>query len=112
METRLGKIQSVYFGRGGYQDCHFGLFLDLGGDDWGVGAAGPNSFWDTSMECSDTHKWTEQSRSDAYSKEMRFISETLNKAKVNSVEKLKGIAVEVTFDGQILKSWRILEEVL
>jgi hypothetical protein len=43
---------------------------------------------------------------------MRFVSKLLKEAKVNSVDKLKGIPVEVTFDGNILKDWRILTEVL
>jgi len=33
-------------------------------------------------------------------------------AKVNSIDKLKGIPVEVTFEDNMLKEWRILTEVL
>jgi hypothetical protein len=36
----------------------------------------------------------------------------LKDAKVNSVDELKGKPVEVTFDGNMLKEWRILTEVL
>jgi hypothetical protein len=36
----------------------------------------------------------------------------LNDAKVNSVDRLKGVPVEATFDGNLLKEWRILTEVL
>jgi hypothetical protein len=43
---------------------------------------------------------------------MRYLSKLLNEAKVSSVDKLKGIPVEVTFDGNMLKEWRILTEVL
>jgi hypothetical protein len=43
---------------------------------------------------------------------MRYVSTLLKEAKVNSVDMLKGKPVEVTFDGNTLKSWRILTEVL
>jgi hypothetical protein len=43
---------------------------------------------------------------------MRYVSSLLKDAKVNSVDQLKGKPVEVTFDGNMLKSWRILTEVL
>ena len=36
----------------------------------------------------------------------------LSAAKVTDVTKLKGIPVEVTFDGNMLKEWRVLTEVL
>jgi hypothetical protein len=40
------------------------------------------------------------------------IDKILTDAKVDSVDKLKGKPVEVTFDGTTLKDWRILKEVL
>jgi hypothetical protein len=43
---------------------------------------------------------------------MRYVSKLLKEAKVDSVDKLKGKPVEVTFEGNTLKSWRILTEVL
>jgi hypothetical protein len=43
---------------------------------------------------------------------MRLLSKLLKEAKVDSVEKLKGKPVEVTFDGNRLQEWRILTEVL
>jgi hypothetical protein len=43
---------------------------------------------------------------------MRYVSKLLKDAKVNSVDELKGKPVEVTFDGNMLKEWRILTEVL
>ena len=36
----------------------------------------------------------------------------LNEAKVDDIKNLKGVPVEATFDGTLLKSWRILTEVL
>lgn len=106
----IGKIKSVKFGHGGYQDVQFGIWLTFGSDAtaWGVGTG--EGFWIT--------KWTEHCK---WSKEDRIkylgelclkISGWLSEAKVSSVEELKGIPVECEFEGNSLKSWRILKEVL
>jgi hypothetical protein len=44
MRKELGKIKSVDFGIGGYQDCMLGLHVTLGGDGWGVGDS--RAAWD------------------------------------------------------------------
>ena len=44
MEKRLGKIESVHFGLGGYQGAMLGLHVTLGTDGWGVGDSRAN--WD------------------------------------------------------------------
>ena len=41
-----------------------------------------------------------------------MIVELLHQAKVDRVEKLVGKPVEITWDNHMLKSWRILTEVL
>ena len=45
-------------------------------------------------------------------KVLRRLSKILKEAKVKSVYQLKGIPVEVTFEGNLIKEWRILTEVL
>ena len=111
MEKRLGKITSVKFGHGGYQDACLGLLVSLGGDGWGVGDF--KGIWDAEMiEVSKYTKWTEADRSKGYDETMRFLSKLLKEAKVDSVDRLKGIPVEVTFDGMLLQEWRILTEVI
>ena len=111
MEKRLGKIQDVKFGIGGYQDSMIGLHVTLGSNGWGVGDS--KSAWDAErIECSKYCNWTEEDRDKNYSEIMRYVSKLLGEAKVNSIDKLKGIPVEVTFDGMGLKEWRILTEVL
>lgn len=111
MEKKLGKIESVKFGIGGYQDAMIGLHVTLGNTGWGVGDS--RCAWDAQMiECSKYCKWTEADRDKNYSDIMRYLSKLLNDAKVDSVDKLKGIPVEVTFDGNLLKEWRVLTEVL
>lgn len=111
MEKRLGKITSVRFGHGGYQDAMLGLSVSLGDGSWGVGDF--KGTWDAeSIKRSEYTKWTEEDRSTGYDETMRFVSKLLKEAKVDTIDKLKDIPVEVTFDGNLLKEWRILTEVI
>lgn len=111
MEKKLGKISQVYFGLGGYQDCQLGLSLTFEGKNWGCGTFIGN--WDSeSIKHDPSCKWTEKDRSKWHDNVMRSLSKILKQAKVNSVDQLKNIPVEVTFNDNILKDWRILEEVL
>ena len=111
METKLGKLENVKFGLGGYQDACLGLTVTISGDGWGV--CDNKSTWDVSqIECSDSCKWTEEDRSKGYDEIMRFVSSLLSDAKVSSVDLLNGKPVEAIFDGMMLKSWRILTEVI
>jgi hypothetical protein len=57
-------------------------------------------------------KWTEADRDKQYAEIMRYLSKLLKEAKVDSVDKLKGVPIEATFDGNMLKEWRILTEVI
>jgi hypothetical protein len=111
MKKKLGKIESVRFGLGGYQDAMLGLSVTLSGEGWGVSDF--KGTWDAeSVKRSEYTKWTEEERSKGYDDTMRFISKLLKDAKASHVEKLKGCPVEVTFDGNILHEWRVLTEVL
>jgi hypothetical protein len=111
MEKKLGKIESVSFGLDGYQGAMLGLHVTLGNGSWGVGDSKAN--WDAEqIKWSEHTQWTELERDSWYAEIMRYVSKLLKEAKVDSVDKLKGKPVEVTFDGNQLKSWRILTEVL
>lgn len=108
-ETQLGKIRSVKFGFGGYQDCQVGLSLDFEFKGSGCGTFVGGS-WNFGP---DAHaKWTLDDQTKAYGETMRKIVELMKKAKVDDVTKLKDIPVEVTFNNMVLDSWRVLEEVL
>ncbi len=110
-DKKLGKIESVYFGIGGYQDAMIGIHLSFAFS--GSGVCDSRCAWDAEkIKWSKNCKWTEEDRDKQYADIMRYVSELLNQAKVDRVEKLKGVPVEVTFEGNILKEWRILTEVL
>jgi hypothetical protein len=111
MEKKLGKIESVSFGLGGYQGVMLGIHVTLGNGSWGVGDSKGN--WDAEqIKHTEYTKWTEADRDASYAEIMRYVSKLLKEAKVDSVDKLKGKPVEVTFDGNMLKEWRILTEVI
>lgn len=112
MRIELGKIKNVNFGNSvGYQNACFGISFTLGGDGWGVGSG--MEAWDMyKIKCDKYAKWTEEDRSKQYDEIMRYISKLLHEAKVSEVYALKEIPIEATFDGNLLKSWRILTEVI
>jgi hypothetical protein len=111
MEKKLGKIESVSFGLGGYQGAMLGLHVTLGDGSWGVGDSRAN--WDSEqIKWTEHTQWSEENRNVWYAEIMKYVSKLLKDAKVDSVEKLKGKPVEVTFNGNTLKEWRILTEVL
>ena len=108
IEKKLGKIERVSFGYGGYQECMIGISFDLS-----CGVYGVSDFWGNwNLERSDGAQWTEQDRINSLGEMVMRINTLLQQAKVDSVDRLKGIPVEVVFDGQRLKEWRVLTEVL
>lgn len=112
MDKKLGKITSVTFGYGGYNDAMMALNLTFEGDGWGTNWSINGGFAPSIVEWSKYCKWTEEDRNKAQSNMVREIDIILKKAKVISIDLLKNIPVEVEFDGNILKSWRILTEVI
>lgn len=111
MSKQLGKISHVKFGIGGYQDCCLGIFFSFSFD--GTGCNSDKSAWDKNRIKHTAHsKWSEDDRSKQYAEIMRYVSDLLSDAKVESVDKLKGVPIEAEFDGMKLVSWRILKEVL
>lgn len=111
-QKQIGKIQSIRFGQGGYQDAMIGLSVSLGSDKdaWGVGDF--RGTWDLGIKVDESTKWTEKDRDMQFAETMRFVSELLTKAKVGDVSRLVGTPVEVTFENNKLKSWRVLEEAI
>ena len=112
MRTELGKITSIKLGRGGYQDCMFGVSFGLGGPGWGVGDFLGD--WDTDSKPEPGHtQWTEADRNENFAKVMRHISKLCLDAKVQSMNQLVGVPVEIEWsEDRTLVSWRILTEVV
>ena len=108
MEERLGKIERASFGLGGYQEAEIGLSVTLGDGSWGV--QDWKGTW--AMKRSDHCEWTEDERIKILGETVMFLNDLLKKAKVNDVAGLVGIPVRVFFEGNALKEWEILTEVL
>ena len=110
IEKRIGKIQTISFGLGGYQDACLGISLQLGSEkqSWGVGDF--KGTW--AMKPSESAQWTTEDQTRIWGEMCRWVAELLESAKVASLDKLVGIPVEIVFDGMKLKSWRILEEAI
>ena len=111
LEKRLGKIQDIKFGMGGYQDAQIGVTLTIcGGKDscWAVGSF--DGFW--VIERSERCKWTEIQRRESLGDTVMRIKDWLEQAGISDLAALQGKPVEATFEGSMLKSWRLLTEVL
>jgi len=108
MEKKIGKIQSVHFGFGGYDNAMIGVSFSLGGKSWGT-----QDFWgDWSLERSERAKWSEEDRIKKLGEVVMKINKTLKDANKSSVDDLIDVPIEVTFINNTLNSWRILTEVL
>lgn len=106
--TELGRITKISFGFGGYQDVQLGLSITLGGKSWGVGDF--KGAWGTDR--SEHAKWSEEDRLRQLGEACMFLRDLLQKANKRTVDELVGVPVEVTFRGNTLDSWRVLDEVL
>ena len=112
-EKMLGKIVEAKFGLGGYQNTALGLHLTFESikDKWG--ASYTQSFWDfNTIKYNENCKWDEDDRRDAYINIMIYVSNILDDAKVYTIDQLVNIPVEVVFEDNKIKDWRILTEVL
>lgn len=110
IEKKIGKIKSVRFGYGGYDDAMFGVSFTLGSDkeSWGTGTF--KGSWP--FEPDKNANWTVKDQDKIFSDTFRFAIDLCKKAKVRDFSDLKDIPVEVVFEDMTLKSWRILEEVI
>lgn len=108
-EKMVGVIESVSFGKGGYQDCMLGLSLTFKSQGYGVSAFVNGG---CTLERSPSAKWTELDRSNQQADLCKKIIKLLEDAKVDDITELKGKPVELTTDGMTLKDWRILTEAI
>ena len=99
MEKKLAKIKSVKFG---FREYMFGLTLELGGEGWGVG---------TNYYYNPNYKGVEGT-TEGLIRMATGVQKLLEDAKVETIDKLLNIPVECIFEGQMLKEFRVLTEVL
>lgn len=108
----LGKIHSINFGFGGYDDSMIGFSIVLSGEGWGVGDF--RGCWGPQADTDDASgKWTANERASVYAETVAWAGYLLRDAKKKNLNELAGTPVEVVFakDGSLV-SWRILKEVL
>ena len=111
MNKKLGKISNIKFGYGGYQDVMLGLKISF--EMQGSGVCDFKGFWDYNLiDHSPSCQWSEAERDAFFVDLVKQISNLLNDAKVSSLDKLKNKPVELTFEGNTLRDWRILTEVI
>jgi hypothetical protein len=111
-EIKLGKITSAELGFGGYQDVQFGLSVVMEGDGWGVNTF-INAGWNDDLSPDKEYcHWTEDERTELRALLCKKIDVILRSAKVNYISQLKDIPVEAILEKNMLKDWRVLEEVL
>lgn len=103
---KLGKIKQFDFGI--FDGYRFGVRFELGGEAWGV--QDEKSFFVKFNPNAKT--WDMETMKEEYASIMFYIRDLLTKAKSSNINDLVGIPVECTFEGNLLRSWRILEEVL
>lgn len=104
----LGKILKAEFGWGGYQEAMLGLTLHFTMQGSGVNFHRGGWGCDRSDYC----KWTEDERLRDLGETVMFLGKILKDAKRDRVDQLAGTPVELTFEGNMLKDWRVLTEVL
>ncbi len=105
MSKELGKISSAKVGFG--EEGRFGFWLQFEGNGMSVGWQ-MVYFPDNVNDDLDSIKGIGIIRF----KILHEIQQSLKLAKKKSVSELVGIPVEIEFDGMVLKSWRVLTEVL
>ena len=108
LRKELGKISHASFGWGGYQEAQLGLSLTFTMKGSGVGTF--VGAW--GIERSEYAKWTEEDRLRQLGEAVMKLGSMLSKAHKADVTELVGVPVELTFDGNMLHDWRLLEEVL
>jgi hypothetical protein len=108
---RLGKIKTVKFGLVGYDNVEFGIGFCLSFGCYEVQTS--TAFWDyNKIKHDEGCEWAEEDRSSRCVEIVKYVSGLLEDADVLTVDQLKNIPIEAEFDGNLLKSFRILKEVL
>jgi hypothetical protein len=103
-KDELGKIEKVEFG---FWDGRFGLRFTLTAGGWNV-----DDFWGGWASRPEHAQWTQAEQDAAIAAIWHRLIKLMGEAKVQDFSKLVGKPIMVTTEGMMLKSWRILSEVL
>lgn len=107
LEKHLGKIKSATLG---FDEWRFGFqfTLSFGG---GYGCVDSRK-WIHTEEPAEHSRWTNEDRIRSGGTQLISIMEIMKQAKARTFYELVDTPVEVTLEDGVLKSWRVLEEVL
>lgn len=105
MEIKLGKIKEIEIR---LLDHQFGIFYTFCSGSTHVQTCDVHFSKPPTERC----KWTVEDQQNEYSQIFMGLCETMKEAGVTKFGQLRNIPVELTFDGNLLKKWRILTEVL
>lgn len=107
-EKVLGKIKSVDVQLIGGYLLGIDFIFSLDGGSSGVDSGGKYT-----VNVSDGCKYeSDEDRNASYANSLNYIKQFLNDAKVEKVQDLKNLPVEVIIENNMFKSFRILTEVL
>ncbi len=107
-KKEFGRIIKVGYGFGGYQDVEFGASFTLGTDALQV-----RDFWGVfSNEVPEDANWTDADQTKIFADTIRRIISIMRKARVQEIHDLINTPIELIYDGNMLKRWRILTEVI
>lgn len=105
----IGAIQAASFGWGGYGESQVGLCVTL---KFGGGSVVSSFDGEWGIKHTENCRWTEEQRLKGLGETVMRLAKILRDAKKKHVDELVGVPVEVTLDGNMLKSWRVLTEVV
>lgn len=111
MHTELGKVKSIKYGYGGYQDVEWGVSINFSLDG---GSTGCGTFMGMWAHRSEGAQWTLADQHDRWVEVQHHLIGMCKAAGVKTIDQLEGIPVEVTFDSPYgkMQDYRILTEVL
>ena len=109
MSKHLGKLKSFDFIK---EDGRIGIRATVESNEGGALDTSLMAWSPSSVEVTEHTKWTENDRDSQLASIFRKIDSLMEEAKVTKLTQMAGIPIEIEFENSMLKSWRILTEVL
>ena len=102
-DTVLGKIQSITIENA---EGRFGIYVTLVGESTGVQDS--KTIWTSNLKDDPIDSATSRRISEVFS----WLYGLMDAAKVSNFNDLQNVPVMITYEDNLLKSWRILTEVI